>query len=173
MSGHAQPTITVVIPTYRRRASLERVLGGLAKQAWPPERLQVLVISDGWNDSSVEMALALQLPYQLRVFEQANQGPAAARNLGLAQAEGDLILFLDDDVVPCVRLVAEHARSHNATPDLVVIGPMLEPPRPLLARHKSRLGAGTPASRPASRSSPGSLRPRRLPSHASASAQPA
>lgn len=132
MSGHAQPTVSVVIPTHRRRASLERVLGGLAKQAWPPERLQVLVISDGWNDSSVEMALALQLPYQLRVFEQANQGPAAARNLGLAQAEGDLILFLDDDVVPCMRLVAEHARSHKATPDLVVIGPMLEPPGRLL-----------------------------------------
>jgi glycosyltransferase involved in cell wall biosynthesis len=46
------------------------------------------------------MIRELVVPYRLRVLEQANAGPAAARNFGLEQAAGRLIVFLDDDVVP-------------------------------------------------------------------------
>ncbi|HYW23601.1 MAG TPA: glycosyltransferase, partial [Terriglobales bacterium] len=77
------PAFSIVIPTYQRRASLERVLTALALQEWPPDSLEVLVVSDGGDDGSVEMARALALPFPSRVLEQANQGPAAARNLGV------------------------------------------------------------------------------------------
>ncbi len=128
------PTLafTVVIPTYRRRASLERVLAGLAAQEWPSDRLEVVVVSDGGDDGSVEMAGSFPLPFPVRVLEQANQGPAAARNLGLANARLPYVLFLDDDVVPCPRLVAEHARAHGPAGNRVVIGTMIEPPSRLL-----------------------------------------
>jgi GT2 family glycosyltransferase len=68
------------------------------------------------------------MPFPIRVLEQQHQGPAAARNLGLANAKGPLVLFLDDDVVPSPRLVAEHARAHGSAENRVVIGTMLEPP---------------------------------------------
>lgn len=122
------PAFSIVIPTYRRRASLERVLSALARQDWPAGALEVLVVSDGGDDGSVEMARALPLPFASRVLEQANQGPAAARNLGVEHARHQFVLFLDDDVVPHPRLVAEHARSHGEADNRVVIGPMLEPP---------------------------------------------
>jgi GT2 family glycosyltransferase len=122
------PAFSVVIPTYQRRASLERVLTTLAKQEWPADALEVLVVSDGGDDGSVEMARALPLPFATRVLEQANQGPAAARNLGVANARHPFVLFLDDDVVPDPRLLAEHARSHGSATNRVVLGPMLEPP---------------------------------------------
>jgi GT2 family glycosyltransferase len=118
---------SVVIPTYQRRTSLERVLMALARQEWPTDALEVLVVSDGGDDGSVEMARALPLPFAARVVEQANQGPAAARNLGVANARHPFVLFLDDDVVPDPRLVAEHARGHGEADNRVVIGPMLEP----------------------------------------------
>lgn len=121
------PEVSVVIPTYQRRASLERVLGGLATQEWPRERLEVVVVSDGGDDGSVEMARAFPMPFRLRAFWQKNQGPAAARNLGVDRAEGSLLIFLDDDVVPQPRLVAEHFRAHCQATNRVVIGPMLEP----------------------------------------------
>lgn len=127
----AAPDFTVVVPTYRRRDSLELVLRGLATQEWPSERLEVIVVSDGGNDGSVEMARSFPLPFPLRAMEQENQGPAAARNLGVAHATRPFVLFLDDDVVPCPQLVAEHARSHGAAHDRVVIGTLLEPPAPL------------------------------------------
>jgi GT2 family glycosyltransferase len=122
------PAFSVVIPTYRRRESLERVLTTLAQQEWPADALEVLVVSDGGDDGSVGMARALPLPFATRVLEQANQGPAAARNLGVEHARHPFVLFLDDDVVPHSRLVAEHARSHGEAGNRVVVGPMLEPP---------------------------------------------
>ena len=122
------PAFSVVIPTYQRRASLERVLTTLARQEWPADALEVLVVSDGGDDGSVEMARAHPLPFPARVLEQVNQGPAAARNLGVANARHELVLFLDDDVVPHARLVAEHAHGHGEAGNRVVIGPMLEPP---------------------------------------------
>jgi GT2 family glycosyltransferase len=65
---------------------------------------------------------------QLRWFPQANRGPAAARNAGIQKAGGEFILFIDDDLVPEPRLLAEHARSHHeARRDVVVLGPMLTP----------------------------------------------
>jgi GT2 family glycosyltransferase len=53
---------------------------------------------------------------------------AAARNNGLQNATGQLILFLDDDVVPHPHLIAEHLRLHSTQPDdVIVLGPMLSP----------------------------------------------
>ena len=121
------PFVSVIIPTYQRRASLERVLGGLAGQEWDRDRLEVLVISDGSQDGSIEMARGYPMPFLLRALGQPNQGPAAARNLGLAHATGPLVLFLDDDVVPAPQLVAEHVLAHAERPNRVVMGPLLEP----------------------------------------------
>jgi glycosyltransferase involved in cell wall biosynthesis len=119
------PGFSVVIPTYQRRDSLRMVLDGLAAQEYPWESLEVLVVSDGGRDGTVEMVRGLAFPFGLRVLEQDNRGPAAARNLGLLQARGPFVLFLDDDVVPVPTLVAEHAAAHGERSDQVVIGPML------------------------------------------------
>jgi len=124
----AAPDFSLVIPTYRRRASLQRVLAGLAAQVWPSDRLEVIVVSDGGDDGSADLASSFSMPFPLRVVEQAHRGPAAARNLGVARARRPYVLFLDDDVVPVPHLVAEHARAHGTCERRVVIGPMLEPP---------------------------------------------
>jgi glycosyltransferase involved in cell wall biosynthesis len=125
-------TFTVVIPTYRRRRSLERVLEGLARQRWPAGAMEVIVVSDGADDGSAELVRSFRAPFPTRLLEQANRGPAAARNLGVENARGVFVLFLDDDVVPSPDLVAEHGRAHGAASNRVVIGTMLEPPGQLL-----------------------------------------
>jgi GT2 family glycosyltransferase len=59
---------------------------------------------------------------------QANLGPAQARNRGVTQARGTIIVFLDDDVVPAPQWLAEHRRLQFASAGpLVVLGPMLPP----------------------------------------------
>jgi len=63
----------------------------------------------------------------LRFFEQANGGPARARNRGISEAQGEIIVFLDDDVEPCTEYVARHAAHHMAR-KLAVVGPMLPDP---------------------------------------------
>ncbi len=121
--------VSLVIPTHNRRESLRMVLEALACQTTPAEQYEVLVICDGCTDGSAEMCRGLAVPYRLRVLEQnPNQGPAAARNRGVREAEAPIIQFIDDDVVPELTLIAEHLRLHAQDERAVVIGPLVAPP---------------------------------------------
>ena len=121
------PFISIVVPTYNRKASLRRLLAAVERQTYPVGEFEVIVVDDGSSDGTREEVRRLQLPFELRLIEQEHAGPAAARNLGVERARGELIVFLDDDVVPVPDLLAEHARTHELRSDLVVIGPMSPP----------------------------------------------
>jgi GT2 family glycosyltransferase len=120
--------LSIVVPTYNRRESLERLLGALEEQTHAHDCFEVLVIDDGSDDGTRHLLRGLETSYSLRVFGQAHQGPAEARNLGVTNAVADLVLFLDDDVIPCQDLVATHlAVQASSGPRAVVIGPMMPP----------------------------------------------
>lgn len=122
------PSVSVVIPTYNRVDRLRRVLAGLERQTAPLTSFEVLVISDGSTDGTDAFLESVDTPLRLVAIRQPNGGPARARNVGIARASGELVLFLDDDVVPSPELIAEHLRAHAATRgDVVVLGPMLTP----------------------------------------------
>ncbi len=124
------PLYSVVIPTYNRLESLLKVMYGLATQSCSSALFEAVVVSDGSTDGTVARLQSATFPFRVIVLEQANAGPAAARNLGVAKAKGSLIIFLDDDVVPAADFILEHARSHHDRTDTVVIGPMLPAPDP-------------------------------------------
>ncbi len=121
---------SVVLPTHGRRASLLRVLRALGRQDAPAGTFEVVVVCDGDVDGSTAAcrALAPESPYALRVIEQPNAGPAAARNRGVAEAQAPLIVFLDDDVVPDAGLIAAHLAAQQGQSERVTIGPLLPPP---------------------------------------------
>jgi GT2 family glycosyltransferase len=126
--GEGRPRVSVVTPTYNRRESLLATLRALARQTVAPATFEVLVISDGSTDGTAEVCAHLDAPYALRYFEQDHRGPAAARNLGVREARGELLVFLDDDVVPDAALIAVHLALHERHPHAVGIGPLLPPP---------------------------------------------
>jgi glycosyltransferase involved in cell wall biosynthesis len=119
--------ISVVIPTHGRIGSLFNVLDGLARQDYPPELFEVVVVLDGPDDGDPRMLDLRDHPFRLHVRQQPRSGPAAARNLGLEQARGPFVLFLDDDVIPATSLLSEHRAAHGSRSDLVVIGTLLAP----------------------------------------------
>ncbi len=117
------PRLSVVTPTYNRRDRLARVLEALRAQSVSPEIFEVVVVDDGSSDDTVAWLEAQHFPFTLQIRSQANQGPAVARNTGVTNASGDLVLFLDDDVVPVPELIEQHLASHDAeSADLVVLG---------------------------------------------------
>jgi glycosyltransferase involved in cell wall biosynthesis len=87
--------ISVVIPTYNSAAYLPAAIDSAFNQTLPP--FEIVVIDDGSIDNTVEVLK----PYEVRIryIFQENKGPAAARNRGIAEANGDLIAFLDSDDV--------------------------------------------------------------------------
>jgi glycosyltransferase involved in cell wall biosynthesis len=120
---------SIIIPTYNRVDRLKQVLAELEKQDFSLEDFEVLVVSDGSTDGTDHFLRAYQTPLRLCPLFQQNQGPAAARNTGIAQAKEDILIFVDDDVVPSASLVREHMRCHaNGCDNIVVLGPMLTPP---------------------------------------------
>jgi glycosyltransferase involved in cell wall biosynthesis len=104
-------TFTVVIPTFRRSGTLFGVLDALAQQDGAPE-FEVVVVDDGSGDETPERLARYRPPYPFRFLTQENSGPAAARNRGVREARGRLVLFLGDDTVPEAPLLAVHARAH-------------------------------------------------------------
>lgn len=93
----SSPFFSVVVPTRMRPERLSTCVDGLGRLTYPRERFEVIVVDDGSvNEQRVEAPDGLRV----RVIRQEHAGPAAARNLGAAQAEGDHLAFLDDDCVP-------------------------------------------------------------------------
>lgn len=110
--------ISVVIPTYNRYSVLMRTLKALHDPLLETSSYEVIVVDDGSTDATPTMMpdLASSLPYKLLYLRQANRGPAAARNRGVAAACGDLILFIGDDIIPQPGLIAAHLRAHQVHP---------------------------------------------------------
>lgn len=122
------PEISVVIPSFNRLPSLQRVLTALAGQTVPQGVFEVVVVSDGSTDGTDAYLAARATPIPVHAISQPNQGPAAARNAGVDAARARLVLFLDDDVVPAPALVERHLAAHRRHgDDVVVLGPMLTP----------------------------------------------
>ena len=112
-------SFSVVIPTYRRPDTLFPVLDALGRQAGPPE-FEVVVVDDGSGDDTPARLAAYRPAYPFRFFSQPNGGPASARNRGVTEAKGRVILFLGDDTVPEQRLLAVHGAAHSESRDYPV-----------------------------------------------------
>jgi glycosyltransferase involved in cell wall biosynthesis len=118
------PTVSVIIPTHNRSASLRRSLDALAHQDYPLDQMEVIVVADGCSDDTVEMLTAYQAPFTLHFIEQSGKGAAIARNSGAAKATAPLLIFLDDDIEASPQLVKAHIEVHSQ-PNQVVIGHLI------------------------------------------------
>ncbi len=87
------PLFTTVIPVYNREHLIRSTLRSVFAQERPG--LDVVVVDDGSTDRTMEVLGALD--DRIRVFQQDNKGPGAARNRGIREAEGEYIAFLDSD----------------------------------------------------------------------------
>lgn len=95
--------VSVVIPTYRRAALLQRCLTALLGQRYDPVAYEIIVVDDGAEAQTRDVveAMASRTPVAVRyIAVTGRHGPAAARNRGWETARGEIIAFTDDDTVP-------------------------------------------------------------------------
>ncbi len=90
--------ISVIVPGYNVQGTLAACLEALLSQTTPRDRYEVIYVDDASVDGSVEVACRYPDVTLIRLDE--NRGQAHARNVGLAQSRGELILFTDADCVP-------------------------------------------------------------------------
>jgi GT2 family glycosyltransferase len=119
---NAEPAVSVIVPTYRRRESVRRLLGALREQTAGAEQFEVVVVVDGSEDGTREMVESLDTPYRLRCVWQRNGGRASACNSGIAAAGGELLVLLDDDMEPTREFIAAHMRAHEERERAGIVG---------------------------------------------------
>jgi glycosyltransferase involved in cell wall biosynthesis/peptidoglycan/xylan/chitin deacetylase (PgdA/CDA1 family) len=119
---------SIVIPTHERREIVIRMVRALERQEL--EDFEVVVADDGSSDGTGTALRELSVPFPLKVVEQRNSGAGAARNAGAVVAEGEILLFIDDDMEADPRLLAEHDRSHREGADVVLGDLPLHPDSP-------------------------------------------
>ena len=108
-----QPLISVIVPVYNGAKFLNRCLGALFASDY--SAFEVIVVDDGSTDDSAEIsrgkgAAVLSMPQQ--------SGPSAARNFGVKEAKGEILMFVDADVVVKSDTVAKIAASFELHPEI-------------------------------------------------------
>ena len=121
--GAWRPTlrVSVVIPCYQGQDELALTFAALAAQTYPGDLFEVVVADDG---SSPPITVPPGAPFEVRVVAQVHDGfgLARARNLGAAAATGEVLIFLDCDMVPEPGLVEAHARWHHVADRALTLG---------------------------------------------------
>ncbi|MCC0176749.1 glycosyltransferase family 2 protein [Waterburya agarophytonicola K14] len=105
--------ISIVIPTYNRLPILQKSIIALEKQELLDRKIdgyEIVIVDDGSTDKTLAWLTEnkAQLPH-VKVYLQDHQGAAAARNLGVNNAKGDTIVFIDSDLVVTESFLQSHA----------------------------------------------------------------
>ena len=111
-----QPFISVIIPVYNGGRYIERCLDALISSIYPA--FEILVIDDHSTDDTVKIARQKGVNV-LQLTEQ--QGPAAARNFGAQYARGEIVFFVDSDVIVRRDTIALVAGNFRQNPEIVAV----------------------------------------------------
>ena len=116
--------VSIIIPVYNRNRILANTLAALTHQTYPQHLIEVIVVDDGSNDNVLQVIEKYEGKLNLRYLRQPDHGfrVAAARNMGLRQANGDAIIFLDADILPCATDVENYMQIMHVSDESVLIG---------------------------------------------------
>jgi glycosyltransferase involved in cell wall biosynthesis len=128
MSAATTLRLSVVIPTHKRRGYVVDTVTSLRGQTLPSDAFEVVVVCDGDFDGTEAALAELVTPFPLKVVVQSQSGAASARNRGVAQSKGDVVVFLDDDILATPELLAEHLEAQTGHRARVVVGRLLPDP---------------------------------------------
>lgn len=96
-AGGEAPFVSIVVPAFNAESSLDACLDSLLAQDYPPARRELLVVDNVSTDGTA--ALLARRAGPIQILRATRRGPAAARNVGLARARGEIIAFTDADCV--------------------------------------------------------------------------
>jgi len=98
--------VSVVVPARNAGQTIGECLDSLLTQSEPRERYEVIVVDDGSTDGTRQVVQG----YEVTLLDQPHEGPAAARNRGVAASSGEVVLFTDADCVPDGNWIEEMVR---------------------------------------------------------------
>lgn len=117
---------SVVIPSFGEAASIGQTLGALFDQTLPHERYEVVVVDNNRDEAASAWLAAAVAAFPVRMVRATTPGPAAARNAGIAAVTGDVVVFVDDDVITPREFLEAHLSVHEEGDLAVGVGRIIE-----------------------------------------------
>jgi GT2 family glycosyltransferase len=106
--------VSIIIPTYDRLDELRKVVASVKQQQRPTgAELEIVVVDDGSSDGTQDWLTTQSNESSFRVIRQSNSGPAKARNRGVEEASGEIVVFLGDDTEPEPGWLMAHLEEHR------------------------------------------------------------
>lgn len=120
------PKVTVIIPTYNKYSDLLLTLHSLECQTFNKEEFEVILCDDGSDDHTIDIHKEHKFSFPLTYIRaNHNMGRPNIRNLGLLNSSGEIIIFLDAEVLVQPDFITEHYLAHKAKDRTVVCGSMV------------------------------------------------
>jgi glycosyltransferase involved in cell wall biosynthesis len=115
------PTVSVIIPTYNRAATLPRAIDSVIAQT--VDSWEIIVIDDGSTDNTSEIIKKYhrELGDRLQYITQTNRGASAARNVGIEAANRPFVAFLDSDDEYVPEKLEQQLALFDAAPDIGLV----------------------------------------------------
>ncbi|MDY6855580.1 MAG: glycosyltransferase [Thermodesulfobacteriota bacterium] len=121
---------SVIIPAFNASHTIERCLSSLTRQSVKKEDYEIIIVDDGSIDGTSDIVNQFPVKY----LWQTNQGPASARNKGVKEAEGEIVLFTDADCVPQHNWIEEMVKFFDNLEVTAVKGVYKTSQKSLVAR---------------------------------------
>ena len=120
--------ISVIIPTYKRIDKLQDCLASIMAQTFPKEDYEILVVEDGSQSGAKDLVKDLQEKFpKIKYFWRENAGPAAARNVAIKVAAGEVCAFTDDDCTVPPDWLEKLWDGFQRYPEVTGVGGRMEP----------------------------------------------
>ncbi|TVQ76740.1 MAG: glycosyltransferase [Phycisphaeraceae bacterium] len=120
-SWMSSPAISIIVPTRGRAGQLDACLACLRKQRFDGH-FEVIVVLDGPDEASAGVADRHRNGgLDVVVVESARLGIAEAKNRGIDTARGELLLLINDDILPCAGFVAAHVEAHETRAERALV----------------------------------------------------
>ncbi len=121
-SNSNKPHFSIIIPTYNTTVVLRECIKALCNQTADKNKFEVIIVNDGGKSEVSGDIRSAEGQIDLRYYYQDHKGPAAARNLGIEKANGEIILLLDDDSLPVNIWMEATIKAWERYPDYDGIG---------------------------------------------------
>lgn len=122
--------ISVIICTYNRDKYIGQLLDSLAKNDYPETNYEIILVDNNCTDNTrsiCEEFVVKKTNINFRYVEEHEQGLSAARNKGIKEAKGDIIIYVDDDAIVDSDYIRSYAEHFHSNPETMAAGGPIEP----------------------------------------------